>query len=333
VDIPRTRLATHRLVPPYHAHPADAVRALLAVQAQDYAAGLWAIGQRTDGATRADVEAALATRALVRTWPMRGTLHVVAADDVRWLLALLAPRVLSRAASRYRQLGLDAKTFAKAGALLEKHLAGGTALTRPELFAIFTRAKLDPRDQRGIHILGHFAMRGLVCFAAHRGKQPTFALLDEWLPRSRVPTGDEALGELARRYFHGHGPATIDDLAWWSGLTQTEARRAVDIARADLESHDRYWSGPLATAKRGTAQLLSAWDEYTVGYRDRSAIVDAKLAQRTLNGLAWVYAIDGRIAGTWSRNPIALAPRAASKALDRALARYQFFFASAALSK
>ena len=325
MDIPRARLVTHRLVPPYYASPVEAVRGLVAVQAQDYAAGLWAIGQRTVGCSRLEVEAALAARTIVRTWPMRGTLHVVGADDIRWLLALLAPRVIKRAAGRYRQLDLDAKVFSKARGLFEKHLAG-TSLTRAELFAILGRAKIAPADQRGAHILGNLAMQGVLCFGAHRGKQPTFALLDEWIPSSRSITGDEALGELARRYFQGHGPATADDFAWWSGLTQREVNRAIEIAGVEL---DRDWP----VAKKGTAHVLSAWDEYTVAYRDRSAIVDAKLAGKTLNGLAWVYIVDGRVGGTWKRNPIALDPRATNKALDRAIERYQFFCASAALSK
>ena len=332
LDIARARLATQRLVPPYFASPADVVRGLVAVQAQDYGAGLWAIGQRTSGATRADVERALAAREIVRTWPMRGTLHVVAREDIRWLVALLAPRVIKRAASRHRQLGLDAKIIAKAGALFEKHLAGGHALTRPELFALLARAKIAPGDQRGIHILNTLAMERLICFGAHRGKQPTFALLDEWIPASRMIDGDEALAELARRYFLGHGPATVDDLAWWTGLNLTEARRARDLVRGELEAHGDYWSAPIATARAGTARLLSAWDEFTVGYRDRSASVDAKYVTRSLNGLGWCVVVDGRVVGLWRRDrgsvtidPFAALPARATRSIDQARARYEEF--------
>ncbi|MDQ3334721.1 MAG: winged helix DNA-binding domain-containing protein [Myxococcota bacterium] len=332
LDIARARLATQRLVAPYFATPVDVVRGLVAVQAQDYAAGLWAIGQRTADATRADVERALADREIVRTWPMRGTLHVVARDDVRWLTAFLAARVLKRAAGRHRQLGLDAKTFAKARTLFEKHLAGGNSLTRPEMYAILARAKIAPGDQRGTHILTTLAMERLLCFGAHRGKQATYTLLDEWIPSSRTVDGDEALAELARRYFLGHGPATVDDFAWWTGLNLTESRRAVEMVRADLESHGEYWSGPLQTARAGSAQLLSAWDEFTVGYRDRSAMVAAKHVTKTLNGLAWCVAVDGRIVGMWRRargrvsvEPFARLDARQAKAIERARARYDVF--------
>lgn len=328
IDVARTRLAAQGLVAPHAGSPAAAVRALLAVQAQDYAAGLWAIGQRTRTATRTDVEAALADRSLVRTWPMRGTLHVVAAEDVRWLLALLAPRIIKRAASRYRGLGLDAKVFAKARTLCEKHLAG-TTLTRPELFEIFKRGKIDPGEQRGIHILGALAMEGMLCLAAHRGKQPTFALLDEWIPSSRVLAGDEALGELARRYYVGHGPATVDDFAWWTGLNRTEARHATSLVAGELELHGDHYSGPRTIAKRGTVHLLSAWDELTVGYRDRSATVPASYATKTQNGLSPCVAVEGRVVGTWRRD----GDRVTTDLFERAdpakaIARYAAFTAS-----
>jgi hypothetical protein len=332
IDVARARLATQRLVPPYYASPTDVVRGLVAVQAQDYNAGLWAIGQRTADATRADVERALADREIVRTWPMRGTLHIVARDDVRWLTALLATRVLKRAAYRHRQLDLDAKTFAKARAVFEKHLAGGSSLTRPELYAILTRAKIAPGDQRGPHILTTLAMEGLLCHGAHRGKQPTFTLLDEWVPASRMIDGDEAIAELARRYFRSHGPATADDFAWWTGLNLTEARRALEMVRGELESHGVYWSGPLQTVRSGTAHLLSAWDELTVGYRDRSAIVDAKHVTKSMNGLAWCVAVDGRVVGLWRRErgvvtiePFAKLDAKQTKAIARARARYAAF--------
>jgi len=315
------------------------VRALVAVQAQDYPAGLWAIGQRTTDPSRAAVERALADRSLVRTWPMRGTLHVVAAEDVRWLLGLLASRIVKRAAGRHRQLSLDAKAFAKARSVFETALSGGASMTRSELYAILSRAKIAPDGQRGAHILTVLAMERVLCFAAHRGKQATFTLLDEWIPKSRELGGDEAFAELARRYFDGHGPATVDDFAWWTGLNQGEARRALELVRAELESHVvrgvTYWSGPLATAKRGTAHLLSAWDELTVGYRDRTAIVGANHATATMNGLAWCVAVDGKVVGLWRRDkgkvtirPIGKLAPAAAKAIARATQRYVDFTTS-----
>jgi hypothetical protein len=316
------------LIAPYFDRPIDVVRSLVAVQAQDYTAGVWAIAQRCNG-TRVDVEAALADRSLVRTWPMRGTLHVVSAADARWMLRLLAPRIVQRAAGRYRGLGLDAKTFDKAQRLFEKHLAGDKSMTRAELFAILSAAKIEPKEQRGIHILGKLAMEGVLCFAAHRGKQPTFALLDEWVSKSRTLDGDEALAELAQRYFEGHGPATIDDFVWWTGLPVREARRAHELAKRNLESTGAHWHGALRVAKtaRVYMHLLSPWDEYTVGYRDRRPVVDAKHVTATLNGLAPVVLLDGKVAGTWKRAggevTVAALAKLPARALDAAKSRYR----------
>lgn len=189
-----------------------------AVHAQDYRGALWGVGQRVAGATEADVERALAERSIVRTWPMRGTLHFVAPDDVRWMLRLLAPRAIARAAGRHRQLGLDAATFAQSRDRLTAVLAGGNQLTRDAIYAELDRSGISTAGQRGIHILAQLAMEGVICFGARRSKQQTFALLDEWVPSSRMLEGDEALAELAARYFASHGPATLADFAWWSGL-------------------------------------------------------------------------------------------------------------------
>lgn len=313
------------------------MRSLVAVQAQDYAGGLWAIGNRLAAPARSVVEAAHADRTLVRTWPMRGTLHFVAAEDARWLTGLLAPRILKRAAGRNRDLALDAKVFAKTRALCEKHLAG-TSLTRPEIYAVFARAKIDPTNQRGIHILNTLAMERLICVGPARDKQPTYALLDDLVPRGPELAGDEAIAEVTRRYFRGHGPASADDLAWWTGFNGSEARRAVDMVHGELEAttiDGITYYGPTAVAKPGTAHLLSAWDELTVGFRDRTASVDPEHAAASQNGLSWCAVVDGKVVGVWRRDKgkVSLAPfgtlaPAAAKALARQAARYTTFTTS-----
>jgi hypothetical protein len=325
--------------------PAEVVRWLGAVQAQDYAGSLWGIGLRTARAGESDVEHAIADRSIVRTWPMRGTLHFVAAGDVRWMVALLAPRVLARTAGRRRQLGLDAATLAKSRTRLEKALAGGGAMTRPEIYALLERSGISTKDQRGIHVLAHLAMQGVLCFGERRGRQPTFVLLDEWLPPSPSVARDEALGELTRRYFTSHGPATVDDFAWWSGLPLGDARRGLEVAgkalvRTNVEART-YWSAPSrATPRRGcVAHLLPAYDEYTVAYRDRGAFLDAAHVERTRNGIfSSVVTLDGRIAGTWrrwaTRDRLVVTidlfdrpSRAAHRALETVVKRYAEFLA------
>lgn len=340
-EVVYARLRAQRLAPPASARVAEVVAWLGAVQAQDYRGGLWGIGQRVAGAREADVEAALAERTIVRTWPMRGTLHIVAADDVRWMLRMLAPRVIARAAGRHRQLRLDADTFARSRTVLERALAG-RQLTRPEAYAELERAGISTEGQRGIHILGELAMEGVLCMGAHRGKQATFARLDEWIPSSRELAGDEALAELAARYFTSHGPATVHDFAWWTGLTIGEARRAVEAAgeRVAPSADGACFaarSEPQAPPAGTLAHLLPAWDEYCVAYKDRSAFLDPADAARAKQGImSPVIAIDGRIAGTWKRAArkgrvvvqaalFARPGREARRVLDEAAARYGEF--------
>jgi hypothetical protein len=283
------RLVAHRLVGEAFSDVAAVVDWFGAVQAQDYAGSLWALGLRSN-ATRADVEAAIAKGTIVRTWPMRGTLHFVTAKDARWITKMLAPRVIKRAGARHRSLGLDDDTFVRAEKILSRALEGGKSLTRPEAYRTLAAAKIAPDGQRGIHILANLSMRGVLCIGPHRSKQPTFLLCDEWLPKGRALEGDEALGELARRYFTSHGPATERDFSWWTGLNLGEARRAIDIAGKIAE--------PKPTRAK-MAALLPPFDEYTVAYRDRSAI---GLRDGIANLMSPIVIVDGKFAGTWKRS-------------------------------
>ncbi|HEY3818246.1 MAG TPA: winged helix DNA-binding domain-containing protein [Polyangiaceae bacterium] len=348
VEVVRRRLRNQRLVAPKLDRPADVVRWLGAVQAQDYLGSLWGIGLRTTSAREVDVERAVEERAIVRTWPMRGTLHFVAAEDVRWMLRLLAPRVIARSAGRRRQLGLDATTFTKSRSRLERALGDGGVLTRPEVYRVLERSGIVTTEQRGIHILGHLAMQGVLCLGPRRGRQPTFTLLEQWLPPAPLLDRDEALGELALRYFTGHGPATVQDFAWWSGLPLGDARRGLDVAgkrlTSDAVGDTQYWSArsPVTAGRVSAAHLLPAYDESTVAYFDRSAFLDATHAARTKNGIfSPVVLVAGRIAGTWRRRTARdrvvvttdLFERPSgplARLLDRALARYGAFLGLAA---
>ena len=185
MNIAHARLVNQHIARPVVDDPAAVVRWMGAVQAQDYLGGLWAIGLRTRGATEASVEAAIARRAFVRTWPMRGTLHFVAAEDVRWMSTLLTPRVISSAAGRHRQLELTEAVFARAARITEKALAGGAVVRRNALYERWNAAGIATGGSRGLHILGQLAMTGLICFGPRDGKQQTFTLLDEWLPAAR----------------------------------------------------------------------------------------------------------------------------------------------------
>ena len=312
MDIARARLANQGIAAPAFAEPGAAVAWLGALQAQDYLGSLWAIGLRLTSATEQRIEQALADRTIVRTWPMRGTLHFVAPQDVRWLLALLTRRVIAQAAARYRQLELDEATFARSKVVFANVLQGGKQLTRAEMSQALEEANIATAGQRGYHILVRSAQDGLICFGAPRGKQQTFTLLDEWIPPTNELTRDEALATLARRYFTSHGPALLTDFVWWSGLPIKEARVGIELAKAHLAQatiQDQiYWFSPEPPHSAGQSlpiHLLPGFDEYMLGYTNRSASLDpihAKIIQPGGNGVfSATIVIDGQVAGTWKR--------------------------------
>lgn len=309
-EIAPQRLRSQHLARPDFASPADAVRWFGAVQAQDYLGSLYAIGLRLAKGTQATVERAIADRAIIRTWPMRGTLHYVAPEDARWILKLLARRGLTSNGAMYRRLGLTQEVFARGHKVVEKALRAGQQLTRSEVYAALEAGGIrSAPEQRGLHILAYLARHELICFGPRRGKQPTFALLDEWIPAGRQLSGEEALAELARRYFLSRGPATLRDFAWWSGLKLAEARAGLHAAQSELRAQTindiTYWSDPkietLRAPARPRARLLPPFDEFTVAYKDRSAVIDPETAKHALSGLGASILLDGRIVGTWRR--------------------------------
>ncbi|MBI5141465.1 MAG: AlkZ family DNA glycosylase [Nitrospirae bacterium] len=292
--------------------PGEVVASLGAMQAQDYPGTLWAIGLRLPDAVLSDVEKAVCDGSIVRTWPMRGTLHFVAAGDIRWMLELLSPRIISGSASRYKQLELDEATFTRCHKVFEKAMAEGRRLTRDETFKALQHAGIPVDKQRGYHILRRAGQEKIICFGPPRGKQDTFTLLDEWVPASRKLSGDAALAELAKRYFTGHGPATLDDFVWWSGLKVSDARAGLETVKEELE-HEKiygriYWlpkDMPALNLDAKSVYLLPGFDEYLLGYRDRGAALDPKHAQKICPGNNGMFAptivIDGRVVGTWKR--------------------------------
>ena len=312
-SIALARLGPQRLDRGERATPAELVARLGAVQAQDYAGAKWSLGLRLEGVTDAEVERALAERRIVRTWPMRGTLHFVAAADVRWMLALLSGRVVAAAAKRHRDLGLDEATFARGSELWASALEGGGQLTREEMYEVLEQAGISTAGQRGYHMLWRSAQEGLICFGAMRGKQQTFALLDEWVPAARPKARDEALAEVARRYFRTRGPATVQDFGWWTGLSAADAKAALAMVEGELERQSvegqTYWSageavGRAETATATRAHLLPAFDEFLLAYKDRSAALEERYAKRLHAGggaFSPSVALGGRIRGTWRR--------------------------------
>lgn len=309
LEIAHKRLANQHIASAAFERAEDVVRWFGAIQAQDYLGALWAVGLRMQNATVADVERAISAGEIVRTHPMRGTWHFVAGEDIRWLLSLTGPRMLARTAPMYRQLELDEETFARSHDVIARMLQGGKQLTRHELAAALERAGISTKGLRLTFLLMHAELEGLIVGGARRGKQFTHALLDELVPISKTLDRDEALAELARRYFTSHGPATEQDFAWWSSLTITDARAGLALNRDHLVREvingQSYWlspSLPTAQATTPTVYVLPPYDEYTVAYKDRSAVLDPAHIIQTRNGIfSPIIVVNGQVVGTWAR--------------------------------
>jgi hypothetical protein len=316
-DILRLRLDNQRIARSTLRTAEDVVAWFGAMQAQDYLGSLWAIGQRMKTATEATVEASEARRAIVRTWPMRGTLHFVAAGDARWMTRLLAPRVIARNAARMkREFNVDARVVGRSHEILGRAMEGGRRLDRSAIYEALEARRIRTGNSRGLHILLWLAMEGVLCLAGRHGKQHTFAMLDDWLPDPdpNPLERDEALSKLARRYFMSHGPATMRDFVWWAGITVKDARAAIDGARSSLmdevvDGATYWWHEPQSNPPRGTkdpkhapqVSLLPTLDEYTVGYHDRSLLLGNLKGRSKMELLNPAVLLDGRVVGTWKR--------------------------------
>ena len=295
----------------------DTVRHLLAMQAQDFAQALWAVGVRTPGSRRSDVLAALERAEVVRSLPMRGTLHFVAAEDLGWMLSLTAERMLASAAGRLLALDLDPATLDRSAEIVAAALAGGGRLSRAEFMSLLESNGISTTGQRGYHIIFVLCQRRLICWGPPSGTQQALVLLDEWVTAPRVLERDEALREFALRYFAGHGPATVRDFAWWTKLTLTDARAAIALAAVELtelqNGDDSYWvansqADAAPASKRASAvHVLPGFDEYLLGYQDRSLPLAVEHSQRIVPGNNGIFlpliVSKGRVIGTWRRAP------------------------------
>jgi hypothetical protein len=304
------RLANQGLIQPEFNSPAEVVHWMGAVQAQDYLGSLWEIGLRMRGATERLIEQAIEARKIIRTWPMRGTIHFVPAEDASWMVRLMGPRVTARIQSIYRKAGLDENAFAHSHEVIVRALEGGKRRTRKDLYAQLEAEGIATADGRGLHIIGYLARQGLICFGPRQGRQPTFTLLDEWVPRARNLEGEEALAEIALRYFRSHGPATIRDFVWWTGLQVAEAQVGIEAVNPKLleETIDgmTYWSAETRFGEWESSQelfILPSYDEYLVSYKDRSAALNPqyKWLLKAENHLRSTIIIDGQVIGNWKR--------------------------------
>jgi hypothetical protein len=315
-DVLLKRLRTQRVACPEaqkFASVREAVHWMGAVQSQDYLAAKWAIGQRVRGCTEVLFDAAYSRGEILRTHVMRPTWHFVAPEDLRWMLALTAPRVNALRAHYNRRQGLDGPTFARSYAVIRRTLRNGNHSTRDELGEVLDKEKIGGGPERRGHILLGAELEGIVCSGPLRGKAHTYALVEERAPTvTRLPSREEALSELARRFFLSHGPATLKDFAWWSGLTMADARAGIEastpaLAREVIGEKTYFFDdrGPGRVRDDGAVHLLPNFDEYAVAYVDRETLLDVRHRSRLGEDRSPLFenlvVRRGLIVGTWQR--------------------------------
>ena len=307
LTVVRRRLAAQRLTGEPCADVSAAVAWSGVVQAQEHAEALWSLGMRVGAVTTDDVQAACDRGDVLRTHVLRPTWHFVAAADLRWMLRLTGERLQAKGAGRYRELGLDGDTFARMHEVLAATLSDGEPRTRKELDAALVAAGVDTTGQRMPHMLGHAELEGLIVSGPRRGMQHTYLLFEGRVPEAPARSREADVAELALRYFVSHGPATLRDFAWWSGLTIADGRAGVAAAgeRLSVQEDDegRAWiAGADAAAdppRSSDAHLLGTYDEMLVAYRDLRYVhadgrASAEFPTRSI-------VIDGTTVGTWKR--------------------------------
>lgn len=341
VPITAQRLHNQRITRPGGSGPAKMVAWLGAVQAQEYGPAKWSLGLRLPGATDAALERALNQGRILRTHVLRPTWHFVTPADIRWMLELTAPQVHRVMSSYDRRLGLDAGVMIRATGVIERALGDGRCLTRLELGAHLARAGLPAKSTHLAHLAMYAELEGVICSGPRRGKQFTYALLADRAPGAPRLSREEALAELALRFFRSHGPATIRDFAWWSGLKAADAKRGLEMNRAKSHEVDgvKYWAigrSPGGDSKpRTSVHLLPGFDEYLVAYRDRHAVPHTLYSIPSFRLAAGALVIGGQVAGRWRTIPGATGlvvevetPRLTGgerRALDKVAARYGRF--------
>ena len=336
LNIPHLRLHNQHITHQQFKQPAALVAWTGALQAQDYPGAKWSIGLRLPGSTDAEIEQAIAKQHILRTWVMRGTLHFVAAEDIRWMVELVAPGLIQSNARRYKQLELDEKTLARSTEII----AGAVQdepLTRKQLFVMLEDKGISPIGQRGVYMLQRASLDGLVAQTVMQGNNnPTFVPM----PKAKSLPKDEAIAELARRYYNSHGPATFKDFTWWSGLTAADAKAGFEAVKSKLIElkieKQTYWhTGAKATSKSHT-YLLPGFDEYVLGYQDRGIVLDARHAKKIFPGGGTFHpaiVADGQVVGRWQsairKGTVTITPSlfgdAAPDALDAAAQTYGAF--------
>ncbi|HEY5408092.1 MAG TPA: winged helix DNA-binding domain-containing protein [Ginsengibacter sp.] len=311
-NISNVRLIAQQITTPTFTTPKEIVSWMGALQAQDYNMAKWAIGVRLPGSTDAKIEDAFNKGTILRTHVLRPTWHFVSADDIQWMLELTAPHMNLAMKSRHKQLGLNEKIFSKSNSIIQKALEQGKHLTRPEIMSELEKANIATHDLKAIHLMYHAELNGIVCSGMMRGKNHTYALLEERVKKVKHITREEALAKLAERYFKSRCPATLEDFIWWSGLNITDGRNALEMVKNNFISENikskTYWlpgSFSVTPKSKSSFYLLPAFDEFIISYKDRRAVIEQEYYAKafTANGIFRpVMVMNGKVIGLWKRD-------------------------------
>jgi hypothetical protein len=282
-----------------------------AMQSQDYAMSKWAIGMRLQNSTDKDIEEAIDKGEIIRTHLLRPTWHFISADDIYWVLKLTGPPIKAKLKSRHEELGLTESILLRCNSIIQNSLAKAKHLTREELISILENEKISTEGQRGYHILVSSELDAIICSGKIRGNEQTYALLEERVAKRNCLTREEALGKIAGKYFSSHGPASLQDFAWWSGLSVTEARNALEMVKSELISEktdaQTLWASshlPGEANDKYSAFLLPAFDEFIISYKDRRASLPSVNKDKAVssNGIFRpVIVLNGQVIGLWNR--------------------------------
>lgn len=297
------RLHSQRVTAPLTKAARHIVSHMVAMQAQDYPMAKWAVGVRSDGLSDADIETAFNKGEVLRTHVLRPTWHFVAAEDIHWLLELTAPRIKVSMRARDKELGITAAVGEKSKTVMENALRGNRHLTRDELRAELARHGIK---QNLYHLLMNAELDALICSGAIKGKEQTYALFSERVKKTRKLNREEALAELAIRYFTSRGRAALPDFVWWSGLTAADAKKAVTLAGGELKSEEGYWfsENRVTPQPESGVYLLPAFDEILISYKNRQPSIDVEHHGKAVSNNGTFRPVimeNGRAAGTWAR--------------------------------
>lgn len=301
------QLLTHK---PF-TEPGEILSHFGAIQAQDYSGAKWSIGARLSGATDSDIENALINKRILRTWLMRGTLFFVKSDDLRWIQQLVAPKIITSLKRRHTELELDTHTLSRTSHIITEALTKSPLLSRKEIMSIIQENGISTEGARSYHMLLYASLNGLICQTNSVKSMPNYILIDRIEAHRSPLTREEAIAELTRRYFISRGPATIADFAWWSGLTITEIKKGLEANKDKLISEtideQTYWfqDNPNAAVSKPNIQLFPGFDEFLLGYKDRTASLHTQF--NTLwcpgnNGMFMPFVVkNGEVIGIWKK--------------------------------